>query len=76
MLRNLGVKQRVISGLLTDQYVEGTIRDACDLGYLVTQVKDACATKTKARQDNSLSTIKGYCRQVTTQDLLNQLEGL
>lgn len=76
VLRNLGVKQLVISGLLTDQCVEGAIRDACDLGYLVTQVTDACATETQARQDNSLSTIKGYCRQVTTQDLLDELEGL
>ncbi|AUR09094.1 isochorismatase family cysteine hydrolase [Phaeobacter inhibens] len=74
VLRNLGVKQLVISGLLTDQCVESAIRDACDLGYLVTQVTDACATETQARQDNSLSTIKGYCRQVTTEQLLDELQ--
>ena len=44
VLRNLGVKQLVISGLITDQCVESAIRDACDLGYLVTQVRDACLT--------------------------------
>lgn len=74
VLRNLGVKQLVISGLLTDQCVESAIRDACDLGYLVTQVTDACATETQLRQDNSLSTIKGYCRQVTTQELVAELQ--
>lgn len=74
VLRNLGVKQLVISGLLTDQCVESAIRDACDLGYLVTQVTDACATETQARQDNSLTTIKGYCRQVTTEDLIAELQ--
>lgn len=76
VLRNLGVKQLVMSGLLTDQCVESAIRDACDLGYLVTQVTDACATETQTRHHNSLSTIKGYCRQVTTQELLDELQSL
>ena len=73
VLRNLGVKQLVISGIVTDQCVESAIRDACDLGYLVTQVTDACMTYTQARHDNSLNTIKGYCRQVTTQELLKEI---
>ncbi|MDE0695636.1 MAG: cysteine hydrolase, partial [Boseongicola sp.] len=75
VLHNLGVKQLVISGLLTDQCVESAIRDACDLGYLVTQVTDACLTHTQDRHDNSLSAIKGYCRQVTTAELVAELEG-
>lgn len=74
LLRNLGVRQIVLVGLLTDQCVESAIRDACDLGYLVTQVTDACLTYTQARHDNSLSTIKGYCRQVTTEALIKELE--
>ncbi len=75
ILRNLGVRQLVISGILTDQCVESAIRDACDLGYLVTQVTDACATYTGERHNNSLNTIKGYCRQVTTDALIAELEG-
>lgn len=74
ILRNLGVRQIVLVGLLTDQCVESAIRDACDLGYLVTEVTDACLTYTQARHDNSLSTIKGYCRQVTTETLIKELE--
>lgn len=73
ILRNLGVKQVVISGLITDQCVESAIRDACDLGYLVTQVTDACTTYTQQRHDHSLSTIKGYCRQLTTDALLAEI---
>lgn len=73
VLRNLGVRQLVISGLITDQCVESAIRDACDLGYLVTQVTDACLTYSQERHDNSLRTIKGYCRQVTTADLIKEL---
>lgn len=74
ILRNLGVKQLVLSGLLTDQCVESAIRDACDLGYLVTQVTDACLTMSESRHNNSISAIAGYCRQVTTAQLLLELE--
>ena len=74
LLRNLGVKQLVISGLVTDQCVESAVRDACDLGYLVTLVPDACATYSDERHENSLRTIKGYCRQVSTDALIAELE--
>jgi ureidoacrylate peracid hydrolase len=73
ILRNLGVRQLVISGLITDQCVESAIRDACDLGYLVTQVTDACLTYSQERHDNSLRAIKGYCRQMTTDQLISEL---
>lgn len=74
ILRNLGVRQLVISGLITDQCVESAIRDACDLGYLVTQVTDACLTYSQQRHDHSIETIKGYCRQVTTADLIEEIQ--
>jgi len=73
VLRNLGVRQLVISGLVTDQCVESAIRDACDLGYLVTQVTDACLTYSQERHDASVRAIKGYCRQVTTAALLAEI---
>ncbi|MDH3661185.1 MAG: cysteine hydrolase [Alphaproteobacteria bacterium] len=76
VLRNLGVAQLTVSGLLTDQCVESAVRDACDKGYLVTLVTDACATYTEQRQEASLRAIKGYCRQVTTAQLLEELRGL
>ncbi|MBC7284524.1 isochorismatase family cysteine hydrolase [Hoeflea sp.] len=75
ILRNLGVKQIVMSGLVTDQCVESAVRDACDLGYLVTHVTDACLTYSQERHDNSLRTIKGYCRQVTTAELIAEISG-
>lgn len=74
ILRNLGVRQLVISGLITDQCVESAIRDACDLGYLVTQVTDACMTYSQERHDNSLRAIKGYCRQVTAAELIAEID--
>jgi ureidoacrylate peracid hydrolase len=75
VLRNLGVRQLVISGLITDQCVESAIRDACDLGYLVTQPTDSCLTYSPERQTASLRAIKGYCRQIDTAALIAELQG-
>ena len=76
LLGNLGIRQLVICGLVTDQCVESAVRHACDLGYLVTLVTDACATHSQERHDSSLRAIRGYCRQRTTQQLLEELSSL
>ncbi len=73
LLRNLGVRQLMIAGCLTDQCVESAVRDACDLGYLVTLVTDGCATMSPVRHDNSLRTIKGYCRQRDSGQLIAEI---
>ena len=73
VLRNLGTRYLVVSGVVTDQCVEGAVRDACDLGYLVTLVTDACATYSQERHDNSLRAIRGYCRQRTTAEFLEEI---
>jgi ureidoacrylate peracid hydrolase len=75
ILGNLGVDYLIMSGLLTDQCISSAVRDACDLGYLVTLITDACATYTKDRHHASISHIKGYCRLRTTDELLYELEG-
>lgn len=75
VLRNLGVRSLMIAGVLTDQCVDSAVRDACDLGYLVTVPTDACATLTPERHDWSLHNNRGYCRQVTTQALVAEIEG-
>ncbi|RUA02245.1 MAG: cysteine hydrolase [Deltaproteobacteria bacterium] len=74
ILRNLNCRHLVLCGVLTDQCVESAVRDACDLNYLVTLVPDACATLTDERHTSSLSAIKGYCRQVNTDDLIEEIE--
>jgi ureidoacrylate peracid hydrolase len=73
VLRNLGTRYLVISGVVTDQCVEGAVRDACDLGYLVTLITDACATGSQERHDNSLRAIRGYCRQRTVDEFLAEI---
>jgi ureidoacrylate peracid hydrolase len=76
VLGNLGVKHLIVSGVLTDQCVDSTVRDACDLGYLVTLVTDACATQSEERHQSSITNNRGYCRQVTTQKIVAELEEL
>jgi ureidoacrylate peracid hydrolase len=76
VLRNLGTKYLIIAGCLTDQCVDSAVRDACDLGYLVTVPTDACATLSTERQDWSLRNNRGYCRQCTTVGLLAEIARL
>ena len=73
VLRCLGVKYLMIAGIVTDQCVEGAVRDGCDLGYYVTLVTDACATYTQERHDHSLRAIRGYCRQRTVAEVLAEV---
>jgi ureidoacrylate peracid hydrolase len=76
VLRNLGVRSLMVAGVMADQCVESAVRDACDLGYLVTLVTDACTTKTAERHKQSLIGIRGYCRQRTTEELVSEIEAL
>jgi len=76
VLRNLGTQYLIIAGCLTDQCVDSAVRDACDLGYLVTVPTDACVTLSAERHDWSLRNNRGYCRQRTTLELLDEIARL
>ena len=76
VLRNLGVRYLIVAGILTDQCVDSAVRDACDLGYLVTIATDACATHSEERHEGSLRNNRGYARQRTTAALIEEITGL
>jgi len=76
VLRNLGTRYLIIAGCLTDQCVDSAVRDACDLGYLVTVPTDACLTLSPERHEWSLRNNRGYCRQITTRALLDEIARL
>lgn len=76
LLGNLGVKYLVIVGFVTDQCISSAVRDACDLGYLVTLLTDACATYSQERHDTSIAHIRGYCRLRTTDEFIAELAAL
>ena len=76
VLRNLGVRSLIVAGMMTDQCVESAVRDACDLGYLVTLLTNACVTESAERHHQALVGIRGYCRQCRTDQLLAEIEAL
>ena len=76
VLRNLGTRFLIIAGGLTDQCVDSAVRDACDLGYLVSVPVDACVTLSVERHEWALRNNRGYCRQRTTQQLVEEIERL
>ena len=82
VLRGLGVKRVVIVGMQTHMCVEAAARAAADLGFEVTVVADACATRpleyggvqVPAAQvhASTLAALKGtYAKIVTADELLN-----
>jgi len=76
VLRNLGTRSLILAGILTDQCIDSSARDACDLGYLVTIATDACATHSRERHDWALRNNRGYARQRTIAELVDEIERL
>jgi nicotinamidase-related amidase len=73
LLRNLQIEQLVIAGQMTDQCVESAVRDAADLGYLVTVADDACAARSETCHARGLDGMKGFCRIAETGAVLKEL---
>ena len=55
LLRNIGVEDLVVTGFLTDQCIDHTVKDAADRGYYVTCLADACMANTQARHEAALA---------------------
>lgn len=67
VLRNLGITGLFVVGVYTNECVSTAIRDACDLGFYVTLIEDACTTVTPELQQATLTTLKDrYARVLTT----------
>ncbi|MEZ5786993.1 MAG: isochorismatase family cysteine hydrolase [Xanthobacteraceae bacterium] len=73
LLRNIGIETLVVTGFLTDQCVDHTIRDAADRGFYPVCIADACASHSRARHDNALEAFAGYCRTLTTIEMLREI---
>ena len=71
VLKNLGIEALFIVGVYTNECVETTVRDACDLGYLVTVVEDCCATVTPELHEASLATLRDrYARVIAVDEAI------
>ena len=73
-LRNMGVRDVVITGVATDMCVFGTARVAAELGYNSLICEDGCATYTpRAHEDALLMHARVFGRVATTEDVLAEL---
>jgi nicotinamidase-related amidase len=70
LVRNIGIDTIIVTGFLTDQCIDHTVRDGADRGFHTICVSDACATETRERHQAALNAFKGYCRMETTAGLL------
>jgi nicotinamidase-related amidase len=79
-LKDVGAKELVVAGMMTHMCVDASVRQAADLGYKVTLVGDACATRAQsfggetvpARQVHAafLAALNGfYAKVIPTHDL-------
>ena len=80
LLEKQGIKHLVVAGMMTHMCVDATVRHAADLGYKITLLGDACATraqsyggeKVPARQVHAafLAALNGfYAKVVQTHEL-------
>jgi nicotinamidase-related amidase len=74
VMRNIGIDTIITVGFLTDQCIDHTIRDGADRNYYMICVHDACATDTRERHRAALNAFKGYCRIMSTDEVIAGLE--
>ena len=75
VLKNMGVGALFVVGVYTNECVETTIRDACDLGYSVTMVEDGCTTVTEMLHRASIATLKDrYSRVISTEQAIEDIQ--
>lgn len=75
MLHNMGIDTVVVTGVLTDQCVSGTVRSLADESFNVWLIEDGCRASTAQIQANELEILNNiYCHVINTDELLEALE--
>ena len=74
-LRNMGVENLVVAGVLTDAAVETTARDAGDRGFHVMAVEDACAALAPEHHATTFTTASWHVGK-STDEVISQLGSL
>lgn len=74
MLHNMDIDTVVVTGVLTDQCVSGTVRSLADESFKVWLIEDACMASTEQIQANELEILNNiYCHVIDTDDLLQAI---
>ena len=77
VLRNLQIDGLFVVGVYSNECVSTAIRDACDLGFYVTLISDACATVTPELQNATITTMTDrYARVFTTEEAIAELQAV
>jgi nicotinamidase-related amidase len=74
LLRNIGIHTLVVIGLLTDQCIDHTVKDAADRGYRVVCLSDACQAETPERHDQALACFQGYAELLSVETFNRALQ--
>lgn len=73
-LRNMGIDTVVVTGVLLDQCVSGTVRSLADESFKVWLIEDACRASTENIQNNELEILNNiYCHVINTEELIEAL---
>jgi len=73
-LRNMGVDTVVVTGVLLDQCVSGTVRGLADESFNVWLIEDAVRSATQKIQDAELEILNNiYCHVINTDELIEAL---
>jgi len=75
ILRNMDIDTVVVTGVLTDQCVSGTVRSLADESFNVWLIEDACQASTEKIQENELEILNNiYCHVINTDELINAIK--
>lgn len=72
LIRNIGLDTVIVTGFLTDQCIDHTVRDGADRGFRMICATDACTTDSRERHEQALAAFAGYCRKATTAELVSE----
>lgn len=73
-LHNMGIDTVVVTGVLLDQCVSGTVRSLADESFNVWLIEDACRAATEQIHNNELEILNNiYCHVINTDELLEAL---
>ncbi len=75
VLKNLEIDSLWVTGVYTEECISTTVRDASDLGFLVTLIEDGCTSVTPERHDFTIATLKDrYTRILTADAAIDELK--
>jgi nicotinamidase-related amidase len=77
LLHNLDVDTLLVCGVVTNGCVEGTVRDASDLGYQVIMIPDACAAVTPELHQSAITNMNNaFCNCRNTNIVVEEINKL